>query len=203
MDGEAYGNPRVVDTFPDIGADEIHFSTMAGSWSNDSSSHNQRGFLDPDGPPGQATRYVLLPASAGGVTIQTGMLVKINGKRADPPAPPPAPTAWYQPPATLASPVTDPSLPVGYRKKYIAFNNGSNVPTPWAFTVASGNQVSGYQPIGSAAGTVGTFIRLTVVDDECSPTPCAHHYFNMQALVRSDPGSTIDLLWSNLQAEYR
>ncbi|MCC7014454.1 MAG: hypothetical protein IT454_17975, partial [Planctomycetes bacterium] len=42
-DGEHWGNPRVVDGAPDIGFDERHLLICAGSWSNDSNSHNAAG----------------------------------------------------------------------------------------------------------------------------------------------------------------
>jgi hypothetical protein len=210
FDGEGYGNPRVVDNSVDIGFDETHLLTMAGSYSNNSTSHHQPGSLNPELTAAGFRRYVFLPQQAGGVTIGVGQHVIINGKMQDSASAGSAPIAWYRPPATLYRPVVDAAnLPVHYQTRYISFNNsappGITLPTPWSRTLALPDLVSGFSPptVPQGQQPFMYFVAFFFDDDECSPGPCRHWYFNSEAVVRADGTSSVDLLWSNLQAEYR
>ena len=200
-DGEGYGNPRVVDGFPDIGHDEIHLLTMTASFSPYSRSHNETGCLNPSPTNGQPKRVMILSRNAAGVTIDPSLphLVEIHGNHATPPANCQGLTAWRQPPATLVPSKVKATLPLDYQTKYIRFTDVSLPSLPWGGTVAPSHEES-FAPLAGLTGMNPLdFIRFEVLDDES--TASDHWYFANQAEVFDDVGS--DLLRSNLQVEYR
>lgn len=195
-DGEHWGNPGVVGAAPDIGFDERHLLICAGSWSNDSNSHNQPGFLHPGLAAGSPKRVFILPESAGGIQLNAGSpsltiylteLVPTGTSAGD---------GWIAPPLALASPPSLASLPVDFRTKYIAFGS---TPAPWTKPLGLSARASwdhGPKPFYSFPFVVAEF-----VDDECSGGPtCKHAYFNMQGVV--EVGGVVALR-SNMQGEYR
>ncbi len=189
-EGEHYGNPRVVNGSPDIGFDEVHFLTMAGSYGNDSNSHNvPNAQLNPDAAPGQPVRYLIAPRVAGGVAMAGGDRMRLHYKRA-----PVSSTAWNQPPATLPRSVWNPSLSIDYDWKYVGF--GPLAPRIWIY---SGIPTSYLRPFSNPASQI-SFALFTYSDDECAAGPCDEEYFASQFVLER---SHTDLLWSNLQAEYR
>lgn len=118
------------------------------------------------------------------------------------------PVAWHQPPATLFRPVVDvTSLPLHYQSRYIAFNDtapsGITLPTPWSRMLLMADEWE-YQPTVVPTSTQAPIrpVAFSISDDECTASACAHWYFNSQSVLRSDSVGP-DLLWSNLQAEYR
>lgn len=202
LDGEGYGNPRVIDGSPDIGFDELQFFTMAGSWGNFSNSHNHLDLpLDGDAPAGATTRCMIFPQSAGGINIASNNVIRVTGRKQAAPQVPPAPTAWFQPPATLARTASNTSLPFDYRTKYIGFN--SQAPTPWSEVVSQLNHFKTFTPVGNATLQSLNFVLVTRIDDECAGGTCSNEYFNTQALLQLNDSGGADLLWSNMQAEYR
>ena len=195
-DGEGYGSPRVVDGSPDLGHDEIHLLIMAGSYSDNSTSHHQPGFLAPDLPVGSVDRYVFVRRHTPGVDLAVGNLIKINGTDETPLNPQ---VGWSQPPGTLVPATVKQSLPVDYQTKWIRFANAS-VPTPWEHVVQLTSFTIGYKPLGLVNISQGhTFASFVVTDSEGSE----HDYFNTQGVVYDDDTETSDLLRSNLKFEYR
>ncbi|MBI5434005.1 MAG: hypothetical protein HZA52_14330 [Planctomycetes bacterium] len=213
-DGEVWGNPRVFGPGVDVGFDEVGSFIMAGSWSNDSISHNHTTALAPTATVGMPRRYVILPdlfVSSGGSSYQ----VQINGTQRFLSAlsatgfpqvinPPPA---WTVPPAALPTPVVDPTLPVDFRTRYINLTNppAQQVPTPWSY--ATPTFATQYQPLLGATGYVQTFLRVPpssqpLDDDEAAGQPTPYlRYFNMQMVATNVITNLVR--WSNLQHEYR
>lgn len=205
-DGEHWGNPRIVDGAPDIGFDERHLLIMAGSWSNDSSSHNQPGYVHPNLIVNGAVRQIILPNSAGGVSLLTaGSQLRIYVRGETPVGPPSTGPAWINPPSSLANPPSLASLPLYYRTKFIAFDNNvpAGVPQGWTTSLTSPSAAGSYAPLNSVTNQQLAFRRIQLVDDECPAGGggCSHIYFELQGVVYVDPLNV--LLRSNLQAEYR
>jgi hypothetical protein len=202
-DGENHGNPRVVDGLPDIGSDEIHLWSMAGSWSQHSSSHNKRGALNPSVPSdGLPNRYFILPrlVTTAGTTyfLDNGSFsIKVHGSQVVPPTlPPPGLTAWTIPPGALAIPAVGPAFPADYATKYISFAN-SGSPTPWTQALGFGNRVTYHLPGHGSHNLSLDFLQAgPVVDDEGT----VHSYFNTQGVIVETAGA---VLRGNMQAEYR
>ena len=206
-DGEHFGNPRVVDGAVDIGFDEVHLFTMAGSYGNNSSSHNNNptsNSLNKSAPPGKPERYVFVRGSAGGIDLVQGNQIKLHGTLEVPVFPPPA---WDVPPATLSTPLVGSGYPAGYETKYISFNNQGTPapPTPFTENLTQSSFILGWDPLGAGTNFF-EFVLMTppnslgqnLNDDEGT----SHAYFNTQALILSAPNGT-KLLRGNLQVEYR
>ena len=197
-DGESYGNPRIVDDAIDIGADEIHFLVMAGSYGNSSNSHNAPGALNPDATTGHPDRYTLIRESAGPVSVSIGNQLKVHGVQVQPVLPP---TAWARPPGVLISPIINTNLPGGYRTKYIPFK--ASPPAPFSAVISAGDRRV-HLPLNATTGQIGVgfFMPSPFADDET--TTSSHTYFGTQAVLKSDDTTSgVVLLRSNLQAEYR
>jgi hypothetical protein len=194
-DGEHWGNPRIVAGAPDAGFDERHLFLCAGSWSNDSNSHNEPGFLHPGVSTGDRTRYFILPNIAAGVALNVpNRSLRVYQTEQFVTSPPGGGNAWVNPPTSLSSPVNAPALPTDHRTKYIAFTQAQ----PWSdqsLTGASGT----YAPLGILPPV--SFRLATQPDDECMGA-CTHSYFNIQAVVLEQSSSTV-LLRSNMEGEYR
>lgn len=209
-DGEGYGNPRIVDGDIDVGFDEVHLFSMAGSYGNASNSHNHVGTLNPTAPPGKPERYAFVRRSAGGITLAQGNQIKLHGTQEAPQYPPMGPLpAWTLPPGVLATPLENTGLPVDYRTKYISYNNqgNPNPPTPFTENLTTSSFVDGWMPLGLLSPfqqfdfilmTPPNSIGLKLDDDE----GIEHAYFNTQALIFNAPAGT-QLLRGNLQVEYR
>jgi hypothetical protein len=197
-DGEHWGNPRVVDSSPDVGFDERHLLIQAGNWSNDSNSHNQPGYLHPGIPAAISTRFFILPDNAGGVSLNVANRSLRVFQVQQTPNSPSTGNAWVNPPQSLATPVSAAGLPLFYRTKYIAFTQA----LAWADQALGTGASVTFQPLLGVSGQSLTFSQVTQVDDECSPTPCTHSFFNLQSVVLETSSTTV-LLRSNMQGEYR
>jgi hypothetical protein len=196
-DGEGYGNPRVVDGSPDLGHDEIHLLIMAGSYSDNSTSHHTPGFLAPDLPVAGSERYVIVRRYTPAADLAVGNLIQVNGTVETPLDPQ---TGWTQPPGTLVPATTKQSLPMDYRTKWIRFANAGLSTLPWEHVVLANSFVINYQPLGSTTLTqLHSFAHFVVTDDEGAD----HQYFNTQGVIYDDGNENTDLLRSNLQVEYR
>ena len=200
-DGEGYGNPRIIDGFPDIGHDEIHLLVMTASHSPGSRSHNETGCLNSAAPGGQPKRVMIVRKEAAGITIGDSppYLVEIHGNHVAPTSNCVGLSAWTQPPATLVPFKTKATLPPDYQNKYIRFTDVSLPTLPWGGTVSFSSTVI-YQPLGGLASNAGLeFLRYELTDDESAAGD--HWYFANQAEIFDDGGT--DVLRSNLQVEYR
>jgi len=207
-DFEEYGNLRTVDGVPDLGADETHGYVCAGSYGNDSKSHNVPATgLSPSAPLGQATRFLILRSSASQQSIV------LHGKAQLPPVPTPAngPTAWTQPPGTLTPALRGPAtLPTDSRAQWITFADPTAppdpTPTPWHNGLAN-PQPSNYVPAWvSGIQPQLSFVWLSQPDDESTTAPPVAPpgfgtYFATQLVMYTLAG--VQVYWSNLQAEYR
>jgi hypothetical protein len=236
-DGEHWGNPRWTDsqyaTAPgngtDIGFDETHLMIMAGSYANDSNSHNKNGnsppdiaFLSPHVPDAQlqlpVPRHMIFPIAAGGSTPSgpvvhqlAGMQITVYSKNEAPEYPPPKVHGWINPPQSLASPGFNGQLPFGYRHKYILFDGTGDpgLPPPWAFVLDSSTHGVSYGPLHGRPNQLPlAFFDVVLVDDECNvpqpaPTNCYHFYFNTQAIAEEGGLEGQVLLRGNMQAEFR
>jgi hypothetical protein len=114
-DHEQYGNLRVVDGAPDLGFDEVQLGVMAGSYANNSYSHNRSGVLNPFVPDEQETRFLFLRLTApdGAGSLQGRELKLLSNEIV-------AGTsfrAWTSPPGSLPTP-TSIGGPAGYRTLY-------------------------------------------------------------------------------------
>ena len=176
---------------PAIARCAIHWLIVAGSFANNSNSHNQPGALNPDLPVGSTTRRFFVRPSIPGIQVTPGNLGRVNGSAEAPIFPQ---TGWNQHPGTLLSPTTKLSLPIGYQTKWIRFAN-AGTPTPWEDVL--GGLSAAYSPFGLTQSH--RWWSFSVVDDE----GIEHEYFNTQAVLYSDDTKTTDLLRSNLQVEYR
>ena len=104
-DGEAYGNPRLVDEV-DIGFDEVHLMISAGHWANDTNNHNDPDpVIDPNGGQGAWRRFLLFPDTFVGADLT------VHGTQKDYLFLGPSIVAWLSQPGTLRTPEVDPSLP--------------------------------------------------------------------------------------------
>jgi hypothetical protein len=195
LDGENYGNPRVVGGIVDVGCDEVHGLIMAGSWANDSNSHNTPTGLNPSAVQALSKRYMILPSlySGGNVTLT------INATHRKFTTLPVVVPAWTQPPQTLSSPVVNPAHPVDFRKRYITFADppaGSGV--PWVF---SSPGVLTHSPLNGVTGQLALgFTRAEQNDQEAVGLLS---YFNAQCEVIGDTSGPNVRRWTNLQFEYR
>lgn len=200
-DGEHWGNPRVVDGAPDIGFDERHLLICAGSWSNDSNSHNAAGFMHPVAAGGGSTRFLILPrnvtTSGGTIQVFGANRTLVVHQASLTPTGQSAGNGWINPPVSLNPPPAS-GLPLGYRSKYVAFGGP---PAPWSFNLMNVGTTT-YLPLGASTPAVVIFVLHALVDDECSQLPCTHDYFNMQGVLQETSSGTA-LLRSNMQGEYR
>ncbi len=209
-DCEEYGNPRTVDGIPDLGADETHGYVCAGSYGNDSKSHNVPPTgLAPNTAPGRATRYLILRSSAQQQSIV------IHGKATLPPVPTPVsgPPAWTQPPGTLTPALRGPSsLPADSRSQWITFSDpsppGAPDPTPTPWQSVANPQTTQYVPTWMiASGQLAiSFCTRTQPDNELVLAPPVAPvgfgtYFASQLVMHTI--ANVQVYWSNLQAEYR
>ena len=122
-DHEGWGNPRVVGGRPDVGFDERHGLISAGSWGNDSISHNMApAGIQPNASPGRARRYFIMPASVTNYTSLFGVVV----------APAVPADAWsFPPPGALNPRIDDPlATLVDYKTQYVSLNGACPTPTP-------------------------------------------------------------------------
>ena len=197
-DGEGYGNRRFVETRAEPGFDELHYFLMAGSYANDSNSHNAAGALNPSVANAQPGRFWITrqssAAGANGITWGQGDKARVYYSAVAPTSTPPKP-AWYQPIGTLPDPITGTGLPVNLRTKYITFSS------MWEVSWQQPNNVN-YRPFYLPASLPLTpLTEFYWPDDECPPSgPCANEWFNTQLVLYRDPD---EKLWSNLQSEYR
>ncbi len=199
-DGEHWGNGRVMDGAPDIGFDERGLLIQAGNWANDSTSHNQSGFMHPPGlSGGKPDRYFILPEIAGGLSLTaSGRHLRLQDANVAPPAPS-AGDGWIHPPGSEAYPTNLAALPVGYRTKYINYAS-----TAWQTLLLTGTSIPPWPPLANVPNQLPLqFIRLLVPDDECPGGVCSHTYFNLQGLIVDGGTSTQALLRSNMIGEYR
>ena len=196
-DAEVYGNPRMVNGRPDLGADETHAYIAAGSYGNDSVSHNLPATnLAPNAASGQSMRRLLLFGAA------SQNLVVINGKAVVPVGPTTAHPAWTQPPGTLTPPTVRGSLPQDLRTAWITFNNPAPVPTPWQNGTMPA-MVTYVPPwINVLNQNPCQVCNLAQPDDESSVPPTVGTYFARQLVMILSVGGP-QLGWSNLQFEYR
>jgi hypothetical protein len=199
-DGEEYGNPRTVGASIDIGFDEAHLYAVAGSWADDSNSHNDPTPLNAGAGQGQSTRHVIFPRLTNGVALAGATVQGFGVARQAPPAVPGGVPAWTQPPGTLAGPFvkTDPALPIYYRTRYISHTNagGNNPAAGWTFAL-SVTPKSWPNPISPPNGQMLQFYEQLLVDVEpASP----FFYYDMEfEVTRTDT----TVLFGNLQTEYR
>jgi hypothetical protein len=113
---------RQVDV-PDIGFDEAHLFIMAGSWGNDTNSHNNPSPLNANSSTAQgtSTRFLLFTPPP---TIPVGSTVVVKGAHFELQPPILNVPAWTQPPGTLTGSILEPgSAPPYYRTRYIRKNN--------------------------------------------------------------------------------
>jgi hypothetical protein len=196
-DGEHWGNPRVMEGEPDIGFDERGLMIQAGNWANRSNSHNSPGFMQPTGI-GATRRWFILPTTAGGVALNTSSRYLRLHDTTVTPVGTSAGDGWIHPPGALASPPSLGSLPQDFRTKYISFASQA------APDITLGSSASfSWQPLANATTQSLSFMVVDLVDDECSASPCAHDYYNLQCLIVDSPGGSTQLLRSNMQGEYR
>ena len=202
FDHEGWGNPRVVGGRPDVGFDERHGLIVAGSFGNETISHNDPpAGIQPTATLGRAKRVFIMPANVASPVI-------LHGNSAAPTSP--VPTAWaYPPPSALSLPVIDATAQVDFKTKWVSFNNRCPAPTPWP----TGGAVVPLPVFwASPAGFFlanGQFRRIDGIDNAggLDPegaliAPCnlpdAPRYFSLQAFQQSG------VPWySNLQFEYR
>lgn len=195
-DGEGWGNVRVHGSEIDIGFDEFHLGVMAGSYANGSNSHNHTTHLNPAATASQSHRRVLLPSGVNGANVVGATLrVKSVERQAPLPIPPWTPTAWYQPPATLAAPLVDGQLPSGYQTAYINFGAEQ-----WALTIVPS------MVLGQAAPAVPIpnynkwgLVQVNLPADDEGQNFTSH--FNSQFVL--DGGGLATAVRGNLQPEYR
>ena len=199
-DHEGFGNSRTSGSAMDIGFDEFQMFIMAGSYANDSNSHNVSGFLNPTPEAGRPGRIMLFPALSIGANQ-----VSVNGVYGavtQPSATGALLPAWTTPPRTTA--VSNPLLPPGFRIRYISFSNNTtstNPPMvttmPWLSPVQGPPNVTYTVPWNTPQGQV-FFSTMLVPDQEMSTG-----YFGAQAVIHGGDPIGSPLLWSNLQYEYR
>ena len=193
-DGEGWGNVRVHGAQCDIGFDEVHLGVMAGSYANGSNSHNRTTHLNPSATTSQSERRILLPTTAAGSTVIGSTLrVKATERQVALPIPPWSLTAWSQPPVTLASPLVNGSLPVGFQTAYINF-----AAERWTVAVNALMQAQAPAvPIPTYPGW--TIIQVELPQDDEGANYTSH--FNTQFVL--DGGAFPTELRGNLQPEYR
>jgi hypothetical protein len=211
FDHEGWGNPRVVGGRPDVGFDERHGLIVAGSWGNDSISHNSPpAGIQPNAAQGRLRRYFIMPDSVTNYSSIYGTVVA--------PATP-SPVAWsFPPPGGLNPPIVDlvASQP-DFRTQYVSFNGACPTPTPWptgGAVIPSSNPWSSPVAVGVA---FGDYRVVDSIDGAGGPDsdggapvpPCnqpnAPRYFCLQAIqhsVQTRPLTT-KFWYSNLQFEYR
>ncbi len=201
-DGERWGNPRVVGEAPDVGFDERHLMIEVGNWANESNSHNVSGFMHPSIGNGNSRRYFVLPRDAGNVQLWgSNRWLRLHDTLVDPPFPS-AGDGWVTPPGALLNPPSLPSLPKGYRTKYVSYANA-----PFAVIPLPTASFAQWDPLGRLS-LRKEFLLVHLDDPECGPD-CKHSYFNLQGLIVDDdavpPGGPLsaELLRSNMQGEYR
>ncbi|MBI4884927.1 MAG: hypothetical protein HY826_12825 [Actinobacteria bacterium] len=208
LDGDGWGNRRVVGGNAswigvDVGFDEVHSFVMAGSYGNDSFSHNQPTFLNPVAKAGRDLRMVIVPASFVGGAQPVD--VKVYATQWPIPLPIPTMPGWSQPPRTLGLPVADSSKPVEYNLRYITFTPPAQqqVSVPmWSFGSPQGLTAFYFPEPTAATGQAPlTFIPIPQVDAETTAQhPQFTGYFNSQVEIQATDGLG---RWSNLQWEYR
>jgi hypothetical protein len=209
-DGESYGNPRIVDGRVDIGFDEIDSFIVCGTWGNHSNSHNAPPpLLQPTAQQGRAQRMFIFDSEFANRPCL------LHGSGAVPANPPPA---WFRPPETLATPMTNPAAPPGLpaerKTKYIRFTDTGTTPTgPAGWSVPGGTMGAvsfSPPPLLKPPGTpqFRSFTQaIHIVDDDLGgpvPPPSGpalpNLYFGMQAILTRIDGT---IWWSNLQSEFR
>lgn len=209
-DCEEYGNPRGVDSAPDLGADETHGYLSAGSYGSGSKSHNNPAVgLSPSAAQGRPFRQLIMRQSA------SQQLIVIHGKATLSPVPtppnPPSPQAWTQPPGTLTPAIVGPApLPRDSKKQWITFSDPTTppdpTPTPWRSGVMP--PIWTYRPswIPVINQALISFCREPQLDDEAAfavPVAPASFgtYFGSQLVMYTLAG--VQVYWSNFQFEYR
>lgn len=200
-DHEGYGNPRIVDGFPDIGFDEVHLSVMAGSYANHSYSHNRAGTLNSQVVDEQDTRFLFLretePGSPGallmGRTLRfaSNEIIPGSGYR-----------AWTRPPGSLTAPSSQASSLPGYDLLYTTTTPTGQL--PWMKTYTSVIPAGIPWPNWQAAPHASFVLNLTTVtlpaDDE---GPGFDSWVNSQAIVLVPGSTTVPVLYGAMQPEYR
>jgi hypothetical protein len=203
LDTESYGNRRVEDNAPDIGADEVGLMIMAGSHANDSISHNlAASTLFPSAPNSGTSlrRFFVKPQS--GITLS---LSAINGTY----LPATSTNGWNLPPGVLAPGVVDP-IPIGCPGVsggvfiWINTQNRPSSPTsPGGWDPPSGDLPDLQQDfwpsplwLGAASHYQWDFLRTQKSDAEAA----TEGFFNLQAKLLTGVGCWA---WTNLQSEYR
>lgn len=202
LDGEGWGNPRVVGGEVDVGFDEVHGLIMAGNWSNDSISHNLTTPLSVSAQQGSASRTLVVPPLFAGVTLS----ISATQRQSFPilfPLP-----GWSTPPAALSSLIVDPTLnDPDFRTRFINLSGPlvSGIPP----TVLVSMLPTPYSPLSGATPQLLQFAATTFVDVEppLSSGPFAGQiparYLNIQGVFSDDFFSTHWTRWTNLQFEYR
>ena len=179
----------------DIGFDEVHLGVMAGSYANGSNSHNRPTHLNPSATMSQSERRILLPEFVLGAPVAGSTLrIKATERQVALPIPPWTLPAWSQPPVTLASPLVNGSLPVGYQSAYINF-----AVEQWTVGVTSGMVLNSAPAVKVPGNLDWTVIQVDLPPDDEGANYTSH--FNTQFVL--DGGAFPTELRGNLQPEYR
>lgn len=114
------------------------------------------------------------------------------------PTPPPAPSAWVNPPRVTS--VINANLPVGFQTRYVSFANyqTTGTPTPWPAREGTLPTPTSYFVPWNPTQSSANFGRILVADSES-----AHDYFGTQAVIHNGDLVNGVAAWSNLQYEYR
>lgn len=197
-DHEAYGNPRIVDSHPDIGFDEVHLGVMAGSYANHSYSHNRSGSLNSQVVDEQDTRFLFLREN------EPGTLVPLAGRTLELISNEIVPSgnyrAWTNPPGSSSpGPIQQGSSVAGYDLRYTVVTAQNQV--PWMDTyqslVPAGSPTPQWILGPGQAGPLITLVPLPADDEGAGFTS----WVNIQALVSTTDDSVN--LWGSMQVEYR
>jgi hypothetical protein len=194
-DGEGWGNVRVHGAQPDIGFDEFHLGVMAGSYANGDNSHNRTTHLNPTVPAAQSQRRILLPESIFALPVAGSTLrVKATERQVALPIPPWTMPAWSQPPVTLAAPLVNNQLTLGYQTAYINLAEER-----WTVVLDSGMTLSNAPAVQVPNTPAWSLMQVGIPPDDEGLNYTSH--FNTQFVL--DGGAFSTELRGNLQPEYR
>ena len=198
-DSESYGSPRIIDTNPDIGFDELHLAVVCGSYSNHCFSHNLAAYLNPFVQSEQNTRFALVPKFAAQQALAGRTLRFLSNERV-PPQPQDNGPAWTIPPGSLTAPAIQPASPAGYNLLYTTTGN----PLSWAqgFSSILGLSLEVPFPNWQGAPNMTPFAFYQVQLPQDNEGAGFASWVNLQPLV-TQPGGGAAVLWGNMQPEFR
>jgi hypothetical protein len=195
-DHEQYGNLRVVDSAPDLGFDEVQLGVMAGSYANNSYSHNRSGILNPFVPDEQQTRFLFLrrlvpggfdPLEGRTLRLVSNEIVAGSSFR-----------AWTNPPGSLTAPLPQAGSPAGYDLRFTEVVAGGAVPWMQGFsaTIPTWSAWPNWQG-APGQGLVHLTLMQLPADDEGAGFAS---WVNVQPIVTATGQSTI---FASMQPEFR